>query len=37
VIDRLGWVAGLTVIARSPSFSFKGKDLDSKAIAALWD
>jgi TolB-like protein/Flp pilus assembly protein TadD len=33
VLDRLGRVPGLTVIARSSSFSFKGKNVDSKTIA----
>ena len=33
MLDRLGRVPGLTVVARSSSFSFKGKGLDAKAIA----
>jgi len=33
VLDRLGRVPGLTVTARSSSFSFKGKGLDAQAIA----
>ncbi|HQR48422.1 MAG TPA: hypothetical protein PL152_03745, partial [Steroidobacteraceae bacterium] len=33
LLDRLGRVPGLTVIARTSSFSFKGKDVDSKTIA----
>jgi adenylate cyclase len=33
VLDRLGRVPGLTVIARSSSFSFKGKDVDIRTIA----
>ena len=33
VLDRLGRVPGLTVIARSSSFSFKGKGVDAKTIA----
>jgi serine/threonine-protein kinase len=33
MLDRLGRVPGLRVIARSSSFSFKGKDVDSKTIA----
>jgi TolB-like protein len=33
MLDRLGRVPGLRVIARSSSFGFKGKDLDAKAIA----
>jgi TolB-like protein/Tfp pilus assembly protein PilF len=33
MLDRLGRVPGLRVIARSSSFSFKGKDLDVKTIA----
>jgi TolB-like protein/Tfp pilus assembly protein PilF len=32
-LDRLGRVPGLTVIARSSSFSFKGKKVDAKTIA----
>ena len=33
VLDRLGRVPGLAVIARSSSFSFKGKGVDAKTIA----
>ena len=33
MLDRLGRVPGLTVMARSSSFSFKGKGLDAKTIA----
>jgi TolB-like protein len=33
LLDRLGRVPGLKVIARSSSFGFKGKDLDAKTIA----
>jgi serine/threonine-protein kinase len=33
MLDRLGRVPGLRVIARSSSFSFKGKDLDARTIA----
>jgi TolB-like protein len=33
VLDRLGRVPGLTVIARSSSFSFKGKNVDARTIA----
>jgi len=33
VLDRLGRVPGLTVIARSSSFSFKGRGLDRQTIA----
>jgi TolB-like protein/tetratricopeptide (TPR) repeat protein len=33
MLDRLGRVPGLTVVARSSSFSFKGKGLDAKTIA----
>jgi len=33
VLDRLGRVPGLRVIARSSSFGFKGKDVDAKTIA----
>jgi TolB-like protein len=33
MLDRLGRVPGLKVIARSSSFGFKGQDLDAKAIA----
>jgi hypothetical protein len=33
VLDRLGRVPGLRVIASSSSFSFKGKNLDAKSIA----
>jgi adenylate cyclase len=32
-LDRLGRVPGLTVIARSSSFSFKGKNVDAQTIA----
>ncbi|MFO1393080.1 MAG: hypothetical protein U1F09_04860 [Steroidobacteraceae bacterium] len=32
-LDRLGRVPGLKVIARSSSFTFKGSNLDAKAIA----
>lgn len=33
MLDRLGRVPGLRVIARASSFGFKGKDVDAKAIA----
>ena len=33
VLDRLGKVPGLRVIARSSSFEFKGKDIDARTIA----
>ena len=33
MLDRLGQVPGLTVMARSSSFSFKGKGLDARTIA----
>ena len=33
VLDRLGRVPGLKVIARSSSFGFKGKDVDARTIA----
>jgi TolB-like protein len=33
MLDRLGRVPGLRVIARSSSFGFKGKDVDVKTIA----
>jgi TolB-like protein/tetratricopeptide (TPR) repeat protein len=33
MLDRLGRVPGLKVIARSSSFGFKGKDVDAKTIA----
>ena len=33
MLDRLGRVPGLRVIARSSSFGFKGKDVDAKTIA----
>ena len=33
ILDRLGIVPGLAVIARSSSFSFKGSGLDTSAIA----
>ena len=33
VLDRLGKVPGLRVIARSSSFEFKGKDVDARTIA----
>ncbi len=33
MLDRLGRVPGLTVMARASSFSFKGKGLDAKTIA----
>ena len=33
MLDRLGRVPGLTVVARSSSFSFRGKGLDAKTIA----
>jgi adenylate cyclase len=33
VLDRLGRIPGLTVIARSSSFAYKGKDADSRTIA----
>ena len=33
MLDRLGRVPGLIVMARSSSFSFKGKGLDAKTIA----
>ena len=33
MLDRLGRVPGLIVVARSSSFSFKGKGLDAKTIA----
>jgi TolB-like protein/tetratricopeptide (TPR) repeat protein len=33
MLDRLGRVPGLTVMARSSSFSFKGKGLDARTIA----
>ena len=34
VLERLGRIQGLKVIARASSFSFKGKDVDPKTIAA---
>jgi adenylate cyclase len=34
MLDRLGRVPGLRVIARASSFSFKGQEVDSKTIAA---
>jgi TolB-like protein len=37
VLDRLGRVPGLTVIARSSSFSFKGKGVDAKTVAERLD
>ena len=33
MLDRLGRVPGLKVIARSSSFSFKGKDVDARIVA----
>jgi TolB-like protein len=33
MLERLGRVPGLRVIARSSSFSFKGKDVDARTIA----
>ena len=33
VLDRLGRVPGLRVIARSSSFSFRGKNIDAKTVA----
>jgi TolB-like protein/tetratricopeptide (TPR) repeat protein len=33
LLDQLGQVPGLTVIARSSSFSFRGKDVDPRTIA----
>lgn len=33
MLDRLGRVPGLKVIARSSSFGFKGKDVDARTIA----
>jgi len=33
MLDRLGRVPGLKVLARSTSFSFKGKEMDAQAIA----
>jgi len=33
MLDRLGRVPGLRVIARSSSFGFKGKDVDARTIA----
>ena len=33
ILDRLGRVPGLRVIARSSSFSFKGNEIDAKAVA----
>jgi serine/threonine-protein kinase len=35
MLDRLGRVPGLRVIARSSSFSFKGKDVDVKTVAEM--
>jgi adenylate cyclase len=34
LLERLGRIQGLKVIARASSFSFKGKDVDPKTIAA---
>lgn len=34
VLDRLGRVPGLRVIASSSSFTFKGKDIDARTIAS---
>lgn len=34
MLDRLGLVPGLKVIARSSSFGFKGRETDARAIAA---
>ncbi len=34
MLDRLGLVPGLKVIARSSSFGFKGRDTDARTIAA---
>jgi adenylate cyclase len=33
MVDRLGRVPGLRVIARSSSFSFKGRDVDARTVA----
>lgn len=34
ILERLGRVPGLAVIARSSAFSFKGKDVDARTVAA---